>query len=292
MENKQQQIAEQIERILAKTDTCFGDCDNTKECSHTGHGCYLWKQYAKEIVEALDTGAKQREVLIHEHSLLYSLNEKKFQEIQFGGLGISDQQSFEQQVNAAIAMAWECVELRRKVEALSLQGNAPRWVKADPENETNLPALGFDVFVKFTDYEGGNHKGIGCLDNTIHGRRIKWGIGYGGCLLSNMVTLEWLDESPVEAEKSEGDLVASKSNTDDASLATLACTDGKAIQQIIESVKRGLWQFSLGTTGFEETTVFSDYVVRRSKEMLLLLNNGQGAQECDATMPNSNSQAE
>jgi hypothetical protein len=117
--------AEQIERILAKTDTCFGDCDNTKECSHTGHGCYLWKQYAKEIVEALDTGAKQREVLIHEHPLLYSLNEKKFQEIQFGGLGISDQQSFEQQVNTAIAMAWECVELRRKVEALSLQGNAP-----------------------------------------------------------------------------------------------------------------------------------------------------------------------
>jgi hypothetical protein len=58
-----QELAEQIEAILSKTDTCFGDCDNVKECSHTGHGCYLWKQYANEIVEAIDAPAKEVEAI-------------------------------------------------------------------------------------------------------------------------------------------------------------------------------------------------------------------------------------
>jgi hypothetical protein len=94
------------------------------------------------------------------------------------------------------------------VEALSLQGNAPRWVKADLENETNLPAVGVDVFINYTDHEGVNGKGVGCLDISEHGARIKWQGGDGGYLISFMKNLEWLNESPsmkVEAEKSEGE---------------------------------------------------------------------------------------
>lgn len=44
-----------IEEILSETDTCFGYCEDVKECGHTGHGCYLWKVYAKRIDALLNS---------------------------------------------------------------------------------------------------------------------------------------------------------------------------------------------------------------------------------------------
>jgi hypothetical protein len=83
----------------------------------------------------------------------YSLNEKKFQEIQFKGIGISDEQTFEQRVNTAIALAWECIELRKKVVEAQ---KGMKWVKASerlPEEGgrywcyvRDLTDLGFSYF--------------------------------------------------------------------------------------------------------------------------------------------------
>lgn len=39
-------------------------------------------------------------------------------------------------------------------------------------------------------------------------------------------------------------------------------------REALSGIKTGLWQLSLGTTGFEETTDFSNYVVKKSKELL------------------------
>lgn len=47
---------EQAEKLVdifyqryAATDTCFGICENNSDiCDGTGHGCGLWKQYARE----------------------------------------------------------------------------------------------------------------------------------------------------------------------------------------------------------------------------------------------------
>lgn len=35
---------------FSESDTCFGYCDaeNVTVCDHTGHGCGLWKKYAKQ----------------------------------------------------------------------------------------------------------------------------------------------------------------------------------------------------------------------------------------------------
>jgi hypothetical protein len=103
----QQQIAEQIERILAKTDTCFGDCDNTKECSHTGHGCYLWKQYAKEIVEALSLPPLCDDIL----------DDMDRDDLEVAYRKLRDSNSI--YWKAVMDKNNEILELRRKVEALS-----------------------------------------------------------------------------------------------------------------------------------------------------------------------------
>lgn len=48
-----------------------------------------------------------------EGTMRYLKNEAEFQEIQFKGLGITDNIFFEQKVNTAIAMAWEAKKAMR-----------------------------------------------------------------------------------------------------------------------------------------------------------------------------------
>lgn len=51
------------------------------------------------------------------------------------------------------------------------------------------------------------------------------------------------------------------------------------MQDVIKKVKHGLWQLSMGTTGFEEATEFSKYVVNKSKELISLLESGDKAED-------------
>jgi hypothetical protein len=74
-----------------------------------------------QLLHAMERYAEEKAKTVEampESDYKYSLNEKKFQELQFKGIGISDEQTFEQRVNTAIALAWECIELRKKLEAI------------------------------------------------------------------------------------------------------------------------------------------------------------------------------
>lgn len=66
----------EICNILKETDTCFAlDCNEVKECTHTGHGCAEWKRFAKriysEVVQPLESLLSQAKELSAENYLRY-----------------------------------------------------------------------------------------------------------------------------------------------------------------------------------------------------------------------------
>jgi hypothetical protein len=177
------------------------------------------KEYAQQVY-ATAAPAKAVEA-IPESDYKYSLNERKFQEIQFKGLGISDEQTFEQQVNTAIALAWECLELRKKVEAMDslpaydkdIEKRLVSMMEERPERLLMyfLSILGREmVKTNATDLELSQHM-------DIEGKRYKV---KAECGIENISANE--------------DYVPSNSNTDDTSLASHSCN---SIGQKFKNIK-------------------------------------------------------
>ena len=64
-----EEFKNKIYDLLKQSDTCFGDCDTVKECTHTGHGCSLWMKYTDEIFSLLEPYIKQQQEIAVEKAL-------------------------------------------------------------------------------------------------------------------------------------------------------------------------------------------------------------------------------
>ena len=72
-----EEFKNKIYDLLKQSDTCFGDCDTVKECTHTGHGCSLWMKYTDEIFSLLEPYIKQQQEIAVEKALGIVINKIK-----------------------------------------------------------------------------------------------------------------------------------------------------------------------------------------------------------------------
>lgn len=75
IEEKAKELYNKYYTQLSKSDTCFGDCNVethlTGTCSGTGHGCGIWKIYAKECALI---AVKELQTQSYQYGMVYDLS--------------------------------------------------------------------------------------------------------------------------------------------------------------------------------------------------------------------------
>jgi hypothetical protein len=310
--NKQEQLAEQIAKILQKTDTCFGDCDTVKECSHTGHGCYLWKKYAEEIADVF-MGVKEsylNEIINYiKHDAEIPIPIERF---------FKDGESITKKEYGLVLLESLCLELRERfcpaalVEAIK---ETPLHLPTDAEIEKYSNGnFGFegDTYAQERAFISGcewtrdwirdkntaqqrepameqyaKAKAVEAMPDSEDDKH--W---YAlkdlmvAAIEKNLTPEDWvnickgLGYNVSRASSSNEDYVPSNSNTDDTSVVSHSCTSCSSIEQVLEALDaRQQYESEYQLTkphdiGFHKGTA---YAYGQAIELInrLLLNNEQ-----------------